>query len=307
MTAIQKCMTPPFLKHGDRVGIAAPARKISKMELETAIRILENKGMEVVLGEHLFYSSNQYAGSDEQRTLDFQRMLDDEKIKAIFCARGGYGSVRIIDKLNFEKFRKKPKWLIGFSDITVFHSHIHNCFAIETLHAPMPVNFSNDNLSSEALDMLFQALFGKTPHYSFEAHPLNRNGFASGVLVGGNLSVLYSLTASQSDIKTDNKILFIEDLDEYLYHIDRMMQCLKRAGKLENLAALMIGGMTKMNDNAVPFGKSALEIIAETVKDYQYPLCFNVSAGHIKENFPLVLGREVALKVNPNIPSTLCF
>ena len=228
-------------------------------------------------------------------------MLDDEKIKAVFFARGGYGTVRIIDRLDFTNFIKRPKWLIGYSDITVIHAHIHNISGIETLHGAMPVNFSGSDYSKATLTSLRNTLFGKTLKYKLKHHPLNKKGIARGVLVGGNLSVLYSLKGSKSDIDTKNKILFIEDLDEYLYHIDRMMMCLKRAGQLEHLAGLIVGGMSKMNDNLIPFGKSPYEIISETINEYSFPVCFNFPAGHIKDNRALIMGRKIEMSVAQDV------
>jgi muramoyltetrapeptide carboxypeptidase len=196
--------------------------------------------------------------------------------------------------LNFETFKKYPKWIVGYSDITVLHSHVHSNFGIETLHATMPINFLKNK---EATEALHAALFGKPIHYSLLLHTLNRNGKAKGQVVGGNLSLLYALKGSRSDIDTKGKILFIEDLDEYLYHIDRMMISLKRAGKLEGLAGLMVGGMTDMKDNTVAFGKTTEEIIFDAVKEYSYPVCFNFPAGHIEKNMPVFIGREAELEV----------
>ncbi|MCK6650038.1 MAG: LD-carboxypeptidase, partial [Bacteroidia bacterium] len=218
-------------------------------------------------------------------------MLDDTSIKAVISARGGYGTVRIIDKLNFSTFKKHPKWIIGYSDITVLHSHIHN-MGIQTLHATMPINFK---VNEEATETLRKSLFGEKIHYSFEPHALNKNGKAEGILVGGNLSLLYALCGSNSDIDTKGKILFIEDLDEYLYHIDRMMMNLKRSGKLSGLTGLIVGGMSDMKDNAVPFGKTAEAIILDAVKEYNYPVCFHFPCGHIDRNLAIILGKKVEL------------
>ena len=223
-------------------------------------------------------------------------MLDDAEIKAIFCARGGYGSVRIIDLLDFSSFRESSKWVVGYSDITVFHSHINKHFGIQTLHAAMPINFpegkKNDSLSS-----LKAILEGQNTAYTMPENDLNRQGKANGQLCGGNLSMLYSLSGTASDIDTEGKILFIEDLDEYLYHIDRMMMNLKRSGKLDKLSGLIIGGMNDMNDNEIPFGKTAYEIISEAVAEYSFPVLWGFPAGHIPENLALVMGGEYELSV----------
>lgn len=288
---------PPYLKKGDKIGIAACARKITAEELAPALNAFEQWGLQVVPGKHLFKTQNQFAGTDEERAEDLQLFLDDSSIKAIIAARGGYGTLRIIDQLNFDSFKKHPKWIVGFSDITVLHSHIHH-LKVETLHAKMLINFAKDQSSSQALQ---KALFGQLAPYSIDSTEWNRTGTAKGELVGGNLSLLYALTGSVSDLDTRGKILFIEDLDEYLYHIDRMMLNLKRSGKLSHLKGLIIGGMTDMKDNNVPFGKNAEEIILDSVKEFSYPVCFNFPAGHVDKNLPLYLGREVILEVGPTV------
>ena len=288
---------PKYLKAGDRIAIVSPARKISPAEVEPAIRVFESWGLEVVLGDYLYAATNQFAGTDNERRSDLQQMLDDVTVRAIISSRGGYGSVRIVDQLDFKGFNENPKWIVGYSDATVFHSHIHSRFEIETLHATMPVNFSGKSLNDPSLISLKKALFGEPLNYQFPSHPLNRSGTAKGQIVGGNLSILYSLIGSPSDIDTSGKILFIEDLDEYLYHIDRMMMNLKRTGKLDRLAGLIVGGMTEMNDNEVPYGKNALEIIREAVEECDYPLCFNFPAGHNADNQALILGRNASLEI----------
>ena len=288
---------PTSLKTGDRIGIVAPARKVSREEMSHAISMMEAWGYEVIEGKHLYGSDNQFSGTDEERSSDFQAMLDDPGIKAIFCARGGYGSVRIIDRLDFSAFRKSPKWIVGYSDITVFHSHIPGQFGIETLHACMPINFPADRKMNESLNSLKRILEGEDVSYAIPPHEFNRNGISNGQLCGGNLSMLYSLSGTGSDIDTEGKILFIEDLDEYLYHIDRMMMNLKRSGKLKNLAGLVVGGMNDMNDNEIPFGKTAYEIIAESVAEYNYPVLFGFPAGHMADNRALVMGGEYELGV----------
>jgi muramoyltetrapeptide carboxypeptidase len=284
---------PRYLKRGDTIGIIATARKISTEEINPAIAIIKSWGLEVELGNNLFNADNQFSGTDQERANDWQILLNDTSIKAIISARGGYGTVRIVDQIDFTTFIKNPKWIIGYSDITVLHSHIHN-LGIETLHATMPINFSKN---TEALESLRKALFGEVIKYEIETNALNRKGIAEGELIGGNLSILYSLSGSISDIDTKGKILFIEDLDEYLYHIDRMMINLKRAGKLSNLAGLVVGGMSDMKDNTVPFGKTAEEIILDAVKEYNYPVCFNFPAGHIDRNLALLFGKKVKLEV----------
>lgn len=294
-------ITPTSLQSGDAVAIVSTARKISKEELKPALQLLESWGLNAVLGKTIGAEENQFAGSDDLRAADFQQMLDDPKIKAIWCARGGYGTIRIIDKLDFSAFKKNPKWIVGYSDVTVLHSHIHN-FGIETLHAQMCLEI--ENKTAETGDSIRKVLFGEEYSINFEGSgPATSAGaqVIKGTLIGGNLSVLYSLIGSASEMKTDGKILFIEDLDEMLYHIDRMMMNLKRSGYLKNLKALIIGGMTEMKDNKVYFGKRAEEIIFDLVKEYNYPVISNFPAGHIKDNRALIFGREVELNVQSSI------
>jgi muramoyltetrapeptide carboxypeptidase len=288
--------TPPYLSRNDIVGIAAPARKISREELQPTLDLLKSWGLKVVLASNIFEVFHQYAGNDELRATGFQELLDNERVKAIICARGGYGCVRIIDKLDFTKFKENPKWISGYSDLTVFHSHIHSNFGVETLHATLAINTSSN--TENALESFRKVLFGEKISYEIERHELNRIGATRGILTGGNLSVLFSLSDSVSDIDTQGKILFLEDLEEYLYHIDRMMMQLKRSGKLNNLAGIIIGGMNNMNDNKVPFGKNAYEIIADVVSEYKYPVCFDFPAGHIYDNNAIIMGRIVELVVN---------
>ncbi len=291
-------MTPPYLQAGSKIGIVATARKITLEELQPAVDVLASWGYEVVFGKNLFQASNQFSGTDEQRAQDLQQMLDDETIHAVIVARGGYGSVRIIDQIDFALFQQQPKWVIGYSDITVLHNHIQQITGIPTVHASMPINFPAQQNSGEALSTLRKMLQGEKMQYTFAPHALNKQGAANGILVGGNLSVLYSLLGSVSFPDTDGKILFLEDLDEYLYHIDRMVVGLKRAGVLSNLAGLVVGGMSDMKDNTAPFGKTAEEIIVEAVREYGYPVCFNFPAGHITDNRALKIGAIHSLSVN---------
>jgi len=290
-------LTPPYLKPGDSIGIIATARKISEEELKPAFNKFSEWGLNVVVGKNIYEIENQYSGSDKQRASDLQDMLDDDAIKAVIIARGGYGTVRIIDNIDFSKFRKNPKWIIGYSDVTVLHSHIYQNFGIETLHATMPLNFPENGNDNNALNSLKAAVFGEKLEYKTESNKLNKIGKSEGVLIGGNLSLLYALAGTPSDIDTSDKILFIEDLDEYLYHIDRMMIQLKRSSKLKHLAGLVVGGMSEMRDNTVPFGKTAYEIVSEAVAEYNYPVCFDFPAGHMEDNRALILGRKVSLDV----------
>jgi muramoyltetrapeptide carboxypeptidase len=285
----------PYLKQNDKIAVVATARKISAEELAFAIETFKEWGLQPVLGKNIYEIENQFAGSDKQRAEDLQWAINDDNIKAIIIARGGYGTVRIVDAIDFTKLKTNPKFIIGYSDVTVLHSHIHTHIGLPTLHATMPINF---NKNAEAVETLRKCLFGELVSYHFEVNPLNKVGEANGVLVGGNLSLLYALSGTASDIDTKNKILFLEDLDEYLYHIDRMMLNLKRSGKLENLKALVVGSFTDMKDNTIPFGKTTEEIILDAVKEYNYPVCFNVPAGHIDRNLALYFGKEVNLKIS---------
>ncbi len=287
---------PPYLVKGDKIAIVSPARSITFDEVHPAIRFFQRHDLEVVLGTHVFSKHHQFAGTDAQRCRDMQQMLDDDEIRAIICSRGGYGTIRIIDNLDFTRFRQNPKWIVGYSDVTVLHAHIHQALGVETLHATMPVNIRGDR-SDETLQTMMNALCGDPLVYTFSRHPLSRTGQTDGLLVGGNLSILNSLNGSPSELQTDGKILFLEDVDEYLYHIDRMMVGLQRAGKLAGLKGLIVGGMSRMNDNAIPFGKSAAEIIAEAVKNYKFPVCNDIPAGHLDVNLALILGRRVRLSV----------
>ena len=288
---------PPFLKEGSTIGIVATARKLTWEEVEPTIGVLADAGFKVRTGQRMFGEDNQYSGTDEDRAADLQRMLDDPDVNAILCARGGYGTVRVIDKLDFSEFKKHPKWLCGFSDITVLHAHVSQNCGIATLHSSMPLSMKNLPNDHTQITTLINSLKGELPAYEFAFHSLNRAGEMEGELVGGNLSVLYSILGSESVVDTDGKILFLEDLDEYLYHIDRMMMNMKRNGKLSKLKGLIIGGMSDMNDNAIPFGKSAGEIILEAVAKYDYPVCFNFPAGHIDDNCALILGKKAAIRI----------
>jgi muramoyltetrapeptide carboxypeptidase len=294
----------PYLKQGSKIAIAAPARRVNPEEMEYAIRWLREKGFVPVYDDRLYAGQYIFAGDDDLRAAVLQEYLDDKSIGAIWLARGGYGSVRIIDKLDFTRFLQHPKWIIGFSDTTVFHGKL-NRLGCPSLHASMPYCFENKTV--EAKQSLFDALMGKTLVYEFTNHPLNRSGEVEGEIVGGNLSVLYSMIGSDSFPETDGKILFIEEVDEYIYHIDRIMHALKRAGKLENLKALIIGGLTQIHDNPDPFGMSVEEVIAEAVSDYDYPLCLGFPAGHFDENRTLVIGEEISVEITEKKTSTRQF
>jgi muramoyltetrapeptide carboxypeptidase len=291
-------IAPPFLRPGDTIGIVATARKISFEEASPAIGMLVDEGFKVRTGQRMFGVCNQFSGTDEERAADMQRMLDDPEVRAILCARGGYGTVRIIDRLDFTEFRRHPKWICGFSDVTVLHSHIHRHFGVATLHSSMLFNLRTVDASHLSFRTLVDAMQGRGHGIEAPAFALNRLGRCEAEVVGGNLSILHSLLGSDSDIDTNRKILFLEDLDEYLYHLDRMMMNLARNGKLSRLAGLMVGGMTDMNDNAVAFGETAEQIIARHVSEFDFPVAFQVPVGHLDENHTLLLGKKAALRVS---------
>lgn len=281
-----------------KISLIAPARKVTEDEMSFAIDYIKNRGFEPVYDKRLFDSYHQFAGNDDARASLIQEYIDSDDIDAIFCVRGGYGTVRIIDRLNFDKFIKKPKWIIGYSDITVLHAKLQS-LGCESIHATMPINFTDN--TQAALDSVFNFLKGEKISYEIDSTPINTYGTAEAELVGGNISVLYSLLGSDIFPDTDGKILFLEDLDEYLYHIDRMMTALVRAGKLDSIKGLVVGGLTKMHDNNIPFGMTAEEIILEKVRDKNIPVCFNFPAGHIDDNRALILGKKAKLSVGEKV------
>ena len=290
---------PAYLKKGNTIGIVCPAGYMPYEKAETCIRVLQEWGYKVKVGETLGGSSaNYFSGSDEERLKDLQQMIDDEEVHAILCGRGGYGMGRIIDRLDFSQFRKHPKWIIGFSDITVLHAHLFCRYKISSLHAPMAAAFNDDGYNTEYVQSLRKALEGKKARYAATPHIFNKKGNAVGELVGGNLALVAHLVGSSAEYKTKNRILFLEDVGEYLYNIDRMFHQLKRSGKLDKLAGLIIGGFTDNKDTDRPFGKTAYEIIHEIVKDYDYPVCFNFPVSHDKENYALKVGVGYKLTVN---------
>lgn len=290
--------TPPPIKPGDKIRIVSPAGKVAEKYVLPVVEWLTQQGYKVELGKHVFDTHFQFAGTDDERLEDLQTALDDPETAAIICSRGGYGTVRIIDKLDFSGFRKHPKWLVGFSDITILHAAI-NKLGIATIHGAMPRFFFDENgQSNENLDSLMQLLKGNPVEYKIETQPENRTGSCTAGIVGGNLSIMVSLLGTKYEIDTRGKILFIEDIDEYLYHTDRMMHQLKLAGKLDNLVGLVVGDFTDVKDNESPFGKTVHEIIAEAVVDYNYPVCFGFPAGHDKRNLALAFGMNWSLEVS---------
>lgn len=288
---------PPYLKKGDKIAIVCPAKKLPK-PIDYAIAILQSWGLEVVIGKSVYAESHQFAGTDELRAADIQQFLDDKEIKAIIAGRGGYGTIRIIDELDFTIFEKSRKWIIGFSDITVLLSHLFAHYKTQSMHAQMPYTF--DEATPESLLSLRRAIFGEQQTYNYESLFSNRPGTGSGILIGGNLTLLCFLEGSASEMDFDGKILFIEDVGEHEYSIDRMLRMLKRAGKLAKLKGLIVGAFNEISEEKIPFGQSADEVIWEIVKDYDYPVCFNFPSGHIDNNLTMVLGATVELKVETN-------
>lgn len=296
-------LRPPSLQQGDSVYILSTARKVSLPEIQFALDTFKSWGLNVLIGKTIGAEHHQFAGDDKLRTEDFQYALNNPDIKAIICARGGYGTVRMMDELDYTQFTRNPKWICGFSDITYLHTHITNTLGIQTMHSSMP--FALDKKTPDAIETMRSELFGTKCNFTIDTHSLNKIGLCEGPLIGGNLSILYSITGTKSGINTFGKILFLEDLDEYLYHIDRMLMNLKRSGKLHDLAGLVVGGFTDMHDNETSFGKDAYGIIAEHVSEFSYPVCFNFPAGHIADNRALVVGRKYTLKVD-SVASYLC-
>ena len=287
-------INPPYLKKGDKIAITCPAKKLPA-PMTDAVELLTSWGLEVILGETVGASYHQFAGDDDLRAADMQRFVNDDSIKAIIAARGGYGTIRMVDKVDFSRLNTNPKWLVGFSDITILHTHLHNNYNIQTIHGQMPVNIPD--ASAKSLESLRMALFGEEISYKHHTHELNRSGEAEGVLIGGNLSLLVAVSGSVSDMDYAGKILFIEDVGEYLYAIDRMVRSLDRAGKLKKLAGLIVGGFSEVKDNEIPFGQTVPEIIMDIVKTYDYPVCFDVPAGHVPDNRSLILGRKIKIIV----------
>lgn len=290
-------LCPPFLQKGDKVAITCPAKKLP-IPMRDAVNLLTDWGLEVVLGDTVTASYHQFAGDDNFRAADMQRFINDDSIKAIFAARGGYGTIRMVDLVNFSALKTNPKWLVGFSDITLLHAHIISNYNLPCIHGQMPLNIPD--ASAYSLETLRKALFGDNLAYQLRTHPNNRIGEATGVLIGGNLSLLLAISGSASDMDYTDKILFIEDVGEYLYAVDRMLRALKRAGKLKNLAGLIVGGFTDLKDNDIPFGQTLAQLVMDVVADYNYPVCFDFPAGHIPNNCSIILGKSIKLSIQAN-------
>jgi len=288
---------PPHLKKGDKIAIVCPAKKLPT-NINSAIAILEDWGLTVSIGATVTGAYRQFSGTDEQRRADIQQYLDDPSIRAIIAGRGGYGTIRIIDKLDFTAFNENPKWLVGFSDITILLSHALSALQVQSIHGQMPYTF--DSSTPQALQSLKDALFGEALHYNHVSESNNRDGNAEGILIGGNLTLLIALEGSASEMDYEDKILFLEDVGEHEYSIDRMMRVLKRKGKLSKLKGLIVGAFNEIPEESIPFGQTPEEVIWDLVKEYDYPVCFNFPTGHIEDNRAMVLGKNVSLNVNQN-------
>ncbi len=288
---------PPYLKKNDTIAIVCPSGYIPYENAVICIKTLQEWGFKVKVGNTLGNQFHYFSGTDEERLTDFQQMLDDDSVQAILCGRGGYGLTRIIDKVDFKKFAKKPKWIIGFSDVTVLHAHINQRIKIATLHAPMVNAFNDGGFEQPSILSMKKALEGKPINYKTAIHSLNRNGKAVGALIGGNLAIIAHLIGTTSSYQTKNKILFVEDVGEYIYNVDRMFLQLKRNGMLKHLAALIIGGFSEMKDTTIPFGEEVYTIIKQHVEEYNYPVCFNFPVSHEKTNMALKVGVQYQLTV----------
>jgi len=295
-----KLIKPEYLKKGDTVAIVAPSGVLKNYNgyILKAKELLKSWELEVIIGENVFNDNGHFAGTDNQRSADFQLALDDKAIKAIWCARGGYGAMRVIDNLNFEKYKENPKWIIGYSDITAIHNDLHNNKS-ESIHGIMCKSLEKIDVdNNESISLLKKTLFGEKLSYTIEGNNYNIEGNSNGQLIGGNLTLLHCLLGSESSIDTDGKILFIEDLGEYLYHIDRMLISLKRAGYFDNCKGLIVGDFTDMRKNTTPFGRNLKELILDIVKEYDFPVSFGFPAGHGEKNYPMILGREINFEVS---------
>ena len=301
MYTFTQMIQPPYLRKGDTVGITCPAGFMPKEKAQTCIQTLQSWGYDVMVGKSLGSdSTNYFSGTDAERRDELQAMLDDSSISAILCGRGGYGVSRIIDQLDFKKFRRHPKWIIGFSDITVLHAHLYSKFRIASLHAPMAAAFNGDGYRNPFVLSLKNAIAGKKTGYKTIVHPFNKAGNASGRLVGGNLTLFANMIGTASEVETKKCILFLEDTGEYIYNADRLFVQLKRGGKLDKLAGLIIGGFSEMKDTERPFGKTIYEAIREHVQEYNYPVCFDFPISHAKENYAVKIGVSYQLRVSKN-------
>ncbi len=286
--------TPPYLKDGDEVAIVSPSFSVDRHKIEDAVKVLESWGLRVRFGEHVFGSEGPFAGTDKERLRDIQTMIDDPSVRALLFARGGYGAIKIIDKIDFSVLREDPKWLVGFSDITVFHLWLRKKLGVETIHGEMPVNYANNDKTPETMETLRDALFGGLRSINWQGNVV-RPAEIKGSIVGGNLSLVYSMTGTPGEINTKGKILFLEDVGEQYYHIDRMLTSLKLAGKLDKLAGLLVGAFNKMEETTMPWGKTIEDIVTSLTSEYDYPIYFNFPGGHVRDNRSFYMGRKARL------------
>jgi len=308
LTKPSTLIQPPYLKAGDTVAIVAPSGVVKNGidEIESAKALLKSWGLHTIVGKNVFNKANHFAGTDDERCTDFQSALDNPTVSAIWCARGGYGTVRILDKLDYTKFKQHPKWLIGYSDITGLHNQFHN-EGIESIHGIMCLSLPNDlNEIKEPIATFKAAIFGKPLSYTVEGSKYNRTGQVTAPLVGGNLTLLHTMLGSKTSINIDGKILFIEEVGEYKYHIDRMLQSLKRAGYFDHCEGVIIGGISKVRKNTTDWGTSIEQLFLDALADYDFPIAFNIPAGHEKDNRALILGRTIDLNVTKD-KSTIVF
>lgn len=303
----RKKIIPPPLRPGDEVMLVSPSFAIDAGKIDNAVKFLTGWGLNVRVGRNVLKQNGPFAGTDEERLADLQEAIDDKNIKAVFCSRGGYGILRIIDRIGFSTLKRTPKWFIGYSDITVLHAWLNNICNITSLHAEMPLHYGDSSKSSQSFSTLRQALFDSSLSWSWEGRSI-KGSYAEGELIGGNLSLIYSLMGTRAEPDTRGKILFIEDTGEQYYNIDRMLTSLKLAGKLKNLSALLVGGLTEMVDGKIPWGKTTVETVSDIVKEYKYPVFFDCPAGHLEDNRALMIGgRAVIINEGNELSITFSF